>query len=123
MLDQVYSTLCEDLASRGLLDETLVVVMGEMGRAPKVNAAGGRDHWSYLYNVLMTGAGVQKGMVYGSSDSKGYRPDSHPVSPGDIIATIYSAMGIDPGGVVEDAGRRPRPIVPEGNPIRAILTS
>ncbi|MSU36573.1 MAG: DUF1501 domain-containing protein [Pedosphaera sp.] len=121
LLDQVYSTLCEDLEARGLLDETLVVVMGEMGRAPKVNAAGGRDHWSYLYNVLFTGAGLKKGCVYGSSDSKGYRPATHPVTPGDIIATIYAAMGIDPGAIIEDAAQRPRPIVPEGSPIRAIL--
>ena len=103
------------------MHETLVVVMGEMGRAPKVNAAGGRDHWSYLYNVLFTGAGLKKGMVYGSSDSKGYRPETHPVSPGDIIATIYAAMGIDTASTVEDANRRPRPIVPEGSPIHAIL--
>jgi hypothetical protein len=122
MLDQVYSTLCEDLEQRGLLDETLVVVMGEMGRGPKVNAAGGRDHWSYLYNVLFTGAGLKKGMVYGSSDSKGYAPDTHPVTPGDIIATIYAAMGIDTNGIIEDANRRPRPIVPEGSPIQAILS-
>lgn len=121
LLDQVYDALCEDLQQRGLLEETLVVVMGEMGRAPKVNAAGGRDHWSYLYNVLLTGAGLKKGMVYGSSDAKGYAPDSHPVTPGDIIATIYAAMGIDTNATIEDANRRPRPIVPEGNPIRDIL--
>lgn len=122
LLDQVYSTLCDDLQSRGLLDETLVVVMGEMGRAPKVNNAGGRDHWSYLYNVLFTGAGLKKGFVYGSSDDKGYRPETHPVTPGDIIATIYAAMGIDTNSTIEDANRRPHPIVPEGNPITAILS-
>ena len=70
VLDQVYSALCEDLEARGLLDETLVVVMGEMGRSPKVNSRAGRDHWSYLYNVLLTGAGVKRGFVFGTSDSK-----------------------------------------------------
>ena len=121
LLDQVYSTLCEDLEARGLLDETLVVVMGEMGRSPKVNARGGPDHWSYLYNVLLTGAGVKHGLVFGASDYKGYRPTEHPVSPGDIIATIYEAMGIDTNSFIEDAGGRPRPIVPGGEAIRALL--
>ncbi|HAM70851.1 MAG TPA: DUF1501 domain-containing protein [Verrucomicrobiales bacterium] len=121
-LDQVYTALCEDLEARGLLDETLVVVMGEMGRAPKVNAAGGRDHWSYLQNVLLTGAGVQKGLVYGSSDDKGFGPTSHPVSPGDLISTIYAAMGIDTGTFMHDFTGRPRPMVPDGSPLKAILT-
>lgn len=121
-IDQVYSALCEDLESRGLLSETLVVVMGEMGRAPKVNAVGGRDHWSYLQNVLLTGAGVQKGLVYGASDDKGYGPTSHPVSPGDLIATLYAAMGIDAGQFIHDFTGRPRPIVPDGAPIKAVLT-
>lgn len=121
-LDQVYTALCEDLDARGLLSETLVVVMGEMGRAPKVNAAGGRDHWSYLQNVLLTGAGVQKGLVHGSSDAKGYGPTSHPVSPGDLISTIYAAMGIEPNSFVHDFTGRPHPMVPDGSPVRAILT-
>lgn len=120
-LDQSYSALCEDLESRGMLDETLVVVMGEMGRAPKVNAAGGRDHWSYLGNVLLTGAGVNKGLVYGASDDKGFGPTSHPVTPGDLISTLYAAMGIDPNGFIHDFGGRPRPIVPEGSPLKAVL--
>ena len=121
-IDQVYSALCEDLEARGLLSETLVVVMGEMGRAPKVNSVGGRDHWSYLQNVLLTGAGVQKGLVYGASDDKGFGPTAHPVSPGDLIATLYTAMGIDAGQFLKDFTGRPRPIVPDGSPIRAILT-
>ncbi len=120
-LDQVYSALCEDLSSRGLLDETLVVVMGEMGRSPRVNPRGGRDHWSYLQNVLLTGAGVKHGLVYGSSDPRAIHVDSKPVSPGDLIATLYSAMGIDTHRMLESLDGRPRPIVPEGGPIRAIL--
>ncbi len=121
VLDQVHSALCEDLETRGLLAETLVVVMGEMGRTPQVNKKGGRDHWSFCHNALLTGAGVKHGLVYGSSDSKGYRPDSDPVSPGDLIATIYGAMGIDPSGLVEDQGGRQRPILEHGEPIRKIL--
>lgn len=121
VLDQVYSALCEDLQAQGLLEETLVIVMGEMGRAPQVNARGGRDHWSYLHNILLTGAGVRQGLVYGSSDAKAYAPTSNPVSPADFIATVYAAMGIDPAGFVEDSTGRPRPITPDGKPIHEVL--
>ncbi len=69
-LDQTYSALMEDLDGRGLLDETLVVVMSEMGRTPRVNANGGRDHWTYCYSVLFAGAGIRGGSVYGASDTK-----------------------------------------------------
>jgi len=122
-LDHAYSALCADLQSRGLLDETLVVVMGEMGRTPKINnnKGGGRDHWSYLQNVLLTGAGVQQGMVYGSSDKKGQMPESNPVGPADLIATIYAALGIDPSTLIQDQAGRLRPILADGEPIRKIL--
>jgi hypothetical protein len=121
ILDQVYSALCEDLQALGLLDETLVVVMGEMGRTPKINGGGGRDHWSYCHNVLLTGGPVQQGLVWGSSDSKGYRPNSNPVRPEDLVATLYQAMGIDPNSVVPDVDGRPRPLLMSGAPIRKIL--
>lgn len=120
-LDQVYSALCEDLEARGLLDETLIVVMGEMGRSPKVNSGGGRDHWSYLYNILLTGAGVKHGYVHGASDAKGDRPTESPVSPASFIATLYAAMGIDPSVVLEGADGRPRLLTPGGSIIREIL--
>ena len=120
-LDQVYSALCEDLHARGLLDETLIVVMGEMGRSPKVNSSGGRDHWSYLYNILLTGAGVKQGYVHGASDEKAQRPTSNPVTPADFIATLYAAMGIDPSVIIEDSGGRPRPMTPGGTVIREIV--
>jgi Protein of unknown function (DUF1501) len=120
-LDQVYSALCEDLESRGLLDETLVVVVGEMGRSPKVNRAGGRDHWSYVQNALLTGAGVKHGLVHGSSDSLGHAVESYPVSPANLIATIYAAMGIEAGTLLHGADGRPHPLVPEGVPVKRIL--
>jgi uncharacterized protein (DUF1501 family) len=94
--------LCEDLDARGLLDETLIVVMGEMGRLPKVNAKGGRDHWSFCHNVLLTGAGVKQGHVHGASDRIGAYPASDPVSPEALIATIYAAMGIDTTASIYD---------------------
>lgn len=121
VLDQVYSALCEDLQVSGLLDETLVVVMGEMGRTPQINKKGGRDHWSYCHNILLTGAGVQHGAVHGSSDSKGFKPESDPVGPGDLIATVYAALGIDPRMLIKDAGGRQRPILEHGEPIGRIL--
>jgi hypothetical protein len=122
VLDQTFSALCEDLNARGLLDETLVVVMGEMGRSPKINAKGGRDHWSFCHNVLLTGAGVKQGYVHGTSDRIGAYPDSDPVSPEALIATIYAAMGIDPAGTILDQNGRPHPIAQHGVPIQEILT-
>ena len=121
-LDQVYSALCEDLQARGLLEETLVVVMGEMGRSPKVNSRAGRDHWSYLYNILLTGAGVKHGYVHGASDDKAERPTANPVTPADFIATLYAAMGIDPSAFLEDSGGRPRPLTPDGTVIHEIVS-
>ena len=121
VLDQAFAGLCEDMQSRGLLDETLIVVMGEMGRSPKPNKSAGRDHWSYAYDVLLTGAGVKHGNVFGESDAIGAYPASHPVGPEDIIATIYEAMGIDSSGVIHDTADRPHPIAQHGRPVDAIL--
>ena len=109
------------MEASGLLDETLLVVMGEMGRTPKPNKNAGRDHWSYCYDVLFTGAGIKQGMVYGSSDKTGAWPKTNPVSPESIIATIYEAMGIDSSGVIHDATNRPYPIAQHGKPIWDIL--
>ena len=122
VLDQVYSALCEDLESRGLLDETLIVVMGEMGRTPKVSKAAGRDHWSYCSDVLLTGGGVKQGLVYGAADKIGAYPTSHPVGPEALIATIYEAMGIDSTGVVFDTADRPHPIAQRGKPVTEVLS-
>ncbi|MCH2210254.1 MAG: DUF1501 domain-containing protein [Fuerstiella sp.] len=121
VLDQAWSALCEDLDDRGLLDETLIVVMGEMGRSPKINAKGGRDHWSYCHNVLLTGAGVKHGHVYGASDRVGAWPASDPVSPESLIATIYAAMGIDTTASIYDQSRRPHPIAQQGLPLDEVL--
>ncbi len=119
--DQAFDGLCRDLDARGLLDETLIVVMGEMGRTPKANKNAGRDHWSYAYDVLFTGAGIRQGQVFGASDAIGAYPISHPVGPEDIIATVYGAMGIDTTGVVYDTAARPHPIAQRGRPIDDIL--
>jgi hypothetical protein len=120
--DLAYSTLMEDLESRGLLDETLVVVMGEMGRTPKINSNAGRDHWTHCYSVLFSGAGIRGGTVWGSSDAQAAYPDRDPVGPGDICASIYHCLGIDPEMPILEPGGRPIPVAHGGKPIRGILT-
>lgn len=110
LTDRALSALMEDLDQRGLLDETLVVVMGEFGRTPKIgqvtsNAGadkGGRDHWPHCYSVLFAGAGISGGAIYGKSDRYAAFPESDPVTPEDIAATIYDLMGLDPGMEITD---------------------
>ncbi len=120
--DQTYSALMEDLDQRGLLDETLVVTMGEMGRTPQINANGGRDHWTFCYSVLLAGAGVRGGSVYGASDSHAAYIKDKPVRIRDICATIYHCLGIDPEMPVFDHGGRPIPVAQGGHPLTEILT-
>ena len=121
VLDMVYPALIEDLEQRGLLDSTLVVVMGEMGRSPLVNKKAGRDHWPRCGFSLLTGGGVKRGMVYGSTDKHATYPVTNPVSPGDVVATIYHLLGIDPHMTVTDQQGRPVPIAHGGDPITELL--
>jgi hypothetical protein len=120
-LDQTFSALMEDLDQRGLLDETLIVMMGEMGRTPRINANGGRDHWTFCYTVLLAGAGIRGGSVYGESDAHAAYVRNNPAHVRDICATIYHDLGIDPEMCVYDHGRRPIPIAHGGRPLRDIL--
>lgn len=119
--EQTLPTLLNDMESRGLLKETLVVWMGEFGRTPNINANASRDHWPQCYTVMLAGAGVKKGFVYGASDKSGAYPAENPVRPEDLAATIYYILGIDPHTEVRMAGDRPVAIA-EGNPITGILT-
>lgn len=119
--DQAVSTLISDLDERGLLDETLVVCLGEMGRTPRANATWGRDHWSTLFPALLAGGGVRGGALYGASDKEAAYPVDHPVKPEDLAATIYSALGIDPDLRLPDAQGRPTPLIEEGTPVEAIF--
>jgi hypothetical protein len=119
--DQTYSAFIEDLDNRGLLDQTLVVTMGEMGRTPKINDKGGRDHWTYCYSVLLAGAGIRQGMVYGASDSQAAFIKDKPVHIRDVVATIYELLDIDPEMHVLDRANRPVPIAHGGRAIREIL--
>ncbi|MCI0701323.1 MAG: DUF1501 domain-containing protein [Planctomycetia bacterium] len=127
--DRALSALISDMHVRGLLEETLIVVMGEFGRTPKVgqitSGAGaaknnGRDHWPYCYTVLFAGAGIRAGSIYGSSDRTAAYPRENPVGPEDIAATIYEALGIDPATEIHDAQNKPYTLC-TGKPIRALL--
>jgi hypothetical protein len=120
-LDQTYSALMEDLDDRSLLDETLVVIMSEMGRTPHINAHGGRDHWTYCYSILLAGAGIRGGSVYGASDAQAAFVKDKPVSTSDICATIYHCLGIDPDMPVYDRSGRPIAVAQGGQPVRDIL--
>jgi hypothetical protein len=119
-LDRAYAALLEDLAERGLLDETLVVTMGEFGRTPRLNPTQGREHWGPCYSALLAGGGVRGGQVYGASDATGAYPRDNPVSPEDLLATIYDALGIAGDAEVHD--REGRPVrVCDGRPVQALF--
>jgi uncharacterized protein (DUF1501 family) len=121
LLDQVYPALIDDLEARGLLDETLVIVMGEMGRTPRINAKAGRDHWPQCGFSLLMGGGIRPGTVYGTTDAHGAYPVSHLVRPADLVATIYHLLGIDPHMTVNDRLGRPLPIAHGGEPVQGVL--
>lgn len=121
LTNKVLPTFLIDLERRGLLDETLVIWMGEFGRTPKINANISRDHWPQCYTVLMAGAGVKGGYVHGASDKHAAYPAEHPVKPDDLSATLYHILGIHPHTEVIGVNNRPLPIS-NGNVIHQILT-
>ncbi len=118
--DAAFATLVEDLHLRGLLDETLVIMMGEFGRTPRFNKNGGRDHWPGCFSVVMAGGGIEGGQVLGASDKLAAYPAADPVTPGDIIATLYHALGVDPHLTIFDRQERPFRLV-DGEPLISIL--
>ncbi len=119
-MDQAYSALLEDLKQRGMLDETLVVWVGEFGRSPKINPSGGRDHWGHVFSAALAGGGIRGGAVYGSSDIQGAYPLDGRVEPQDLAATIFHCLGLHPQTEIHDREGRPFPIS-NGHPINAIL--
>ena len=119
--DQTLPTFLEDMDSRGLLDDTLVVWMGEFGRTPKINTNASRDHWPDCYTVLLAGGGVKRGFIYGASDKNGAYPAENPVRPDDLAATMFYALGIDPHTEVHGVGNRPL-LIAEGNPIMDLFS-
>ena len=113
-LDRALSALIQDLSERSMLDETLVVVMGEFGRTPRINSQGGRDHWPNVFSVMLAGGGVQGGQIVGSSDALGEFPKERPVTPSDLSATIYILLGIDPSLELHTSDGRPVRVAPDG---------
>ncbi|MDM4014547.1 DUF1501 domain-containing protein [Roseiconus lacunae] len=113
-LDRAVGTLLDDLSERGLLEQTLVMVMGEFGRTPKVNTSGGRDHWPNVFSVLLAGGGVPGGQVIGRSDSLGESPADRAITPSDLTATVYSLLGIDPSITIQTPGGRSVRLAPDG---------
>jgi hypothetical protein len=119
--DRAVSALLDDLGERGLLESTLVVATGDMGRTPKVNARAGRDHWPACGFALFAGGGTKPGVIHGTTDKIAAYPTDHPVSAGDLVSTVYHLVGVDPEGMVPDHTNRPIHISHGGQPIRGIL--
>jgi uncharacterized protein (DUF1501 family) len=128
MLDAGPSTLIADMDERGLLDETLVIAVGEFGRSPlrgvstsgNSNSADGRDHWPYCYTGVIAGAGVRRGHVHGRSDATASAPLENPVHPRELLATIYHSMGINPHTLAYNHLNQPRELV-QGDVVTGIL--
>lgn len=118
--DLGFAALIRDLSERGLLDETLVIAMGEFGRTPKLNTRGGRDHWPRVFSVVVAGGGVPGGQVIGTSDRVGESPQDNPVTPSDLARTIYSLLGVDPNHELRTADGRPVPVNQGGKLIREL---
>ena len=116
MFDLAYTGLLDDLRERGMLDNTLVVAMGEFGRTPQLNARGGRDHHPGVWSILFAGARVRGGQVIGASDRIGAEPRDRPVTPAEIAATIYRGLGIDLGARLPGPENRPLPLI-EAEPV------
>jgi hypothetical protein len=106
-MDAAYSALVSDLGERGMLDDTLVVNTGEFGRTPVINQGAGRDHWPNVYTAVLAGGGIRGGQVVGKSDSKGAEVASHPISPADVLATMWRQLGISPATELRDRLNRP----------------
>ena len=120
--DAACSSLIADLSERGMLERTIVAVLCDFGRTPRINAnAGGRDHWNFCYSVMLVGGVFQPVLIYGTSDSTGAFPASHPLVPGDIISTIYTALGVDPTTDIHDQFQRPYRVVPAGEVVGDLL--
>ncbi|MGK0186586.1 MAG: hypothetical protein ACI9R3_002369 [Verrucomicrobiales bacterium] len=118
--DQGFSALIEDMSASGLLDETLVVAMGEFGRSPKINKEAGRDHWGRAGSMIFAGAGVQGGKIVGGTDKEGGMATSDPVRPADVAYTVYESLGIDPRSEIHTPDGRPMAILDEGNVIHQL---
>lgn len=114
MFDNAFTSLIEDLSRTGLLDTTLIIATGEFGRTPKINPAGGRDHWPACWSIVMAGGGIQGGRIVGESDDLGGAPKSRPTTPAEVTATVYHALGIDLDTLLPGPQDRPIRVVDHG---------
>lgn len=120
--DRAFSALVTDLEERGLLDTTLVIMMGEMGRTPRINKEAGRDHWSAAQSVLFAGGGIEPGRVIGATNKYAERPITQPYGVEDLLQTVFHLMGIDTRKMYHTPLGRPVPILPDGQVIRELLS-
>ena len=120
-LDRAIASLLDDLSNRGMLDNTLVMVIGEFGRTPKINKNTGRDHWGDCFSALVAGGGIKSGQVIGRSDSIGGYPIERPLHAQDLFATMYHALGIDTQTTFHDHQDRPIPVLNHGSPIAELI--
>jgi hypothetical protein len=127
VLDMAVGALMQDLADRRMLDDVLVLVMGEFGRTPKINTGQpgipipGRDHWGDVFSVMMAGGGLRGGQVIGASNARGESPIERPLTPSDVLATVCHVLGIDTQQMFPDFTGRPIPMLDGGQPIREII--
>lgn len=119
--DQALAALIDDIHTRGLAERVLVIAMGEFGRGPRIDALAGRGHWSRAMSILVSGGGTQGGRVIGATTSDAGQPATHAYSPGDLLATIYDFLGIDPAHMLPDQQNRPIRLVESGTPIRELM--
>jgi len=122
-VDRAFAALLADLHDRGRLAETLVVFLTEFGRTPKINKEGGRDHWGAAGSIFFAGGGTRGGQIIGATDKQGAFPIGPGFTPGDVAATLYQAIGIDPETVLRDREDRPQPVLPQGKVIPGIFES
>jgi uncharacterized protein (DUF1501 family) len=120
-LDRTFSALLEDLNLRGMLETTIVIVTGEFGRTPEINANGGRDHWPRAFSLAIAGGGITGGRVYGATDERGGFVKDNPVSVSDLVATIYTKLGIDPNKEYVSNIGRPVKIGNNGKPLDFLM--
>jgi hypothetical protein len=120
-LDQAFATFVRDLSERGLLERTIVLLISEFGRTPRVNQDGGRDHWPKVYTVVAAGGGLKRGLAFGRSDERGAEPEEGAVRPADLAATVLHRLGIDPTKKLMSPGDRPIDLVRDGRVLQEIL--
>jgi uncharacterized protein (DUF1501 family) len=120
--DRAIGALLADLVERGLLERTIVAVLGDFGRTPKVNKNAGRDHWNFCYTVMLAGGGFRPGTVYGASDPTGAFPARDALGPGDVMATLYHQLGIAPDTILADQLGRPHKLIPVGGVVRGLIS-